>query len=241
MGKDKNTVDTIAGQYSKETLYYLLHRRSVSRKKLENPGPTDSELRQILTAASRVPDHGKMSPFWFMIFRGQDKDAFTNVLKSCLAEDKPKKDEEALEKTASKIMAPPLAIAVISAPKPSKIPVWEQFMTVGAACQNLVLSANALGYGVNWLTEWYSYDPRIKDALKLDEGENIAGFFFIGTAQDVPSDRERPDIGQITTFWHPENMVVKKGDTGKTKNKTAKASTGFTLPAYLSLNSDEEI
>ena len=224
--------NTVAGHHSKEMLHYLLHRRSVPRKKLTEPGPTERELAQMLEAASRVPDHGKMVPFWFVVFQGQEKSDFEEVLADIMAQDKPKKDEDKLQATAEKLMSSPLVIAVISSVRESKkIPAWEQFLSVGAACQNLVLAANALGYGINWLTEWYSYDDRVKKALHLNDKENIAGFFFIGTAEDVPSDRDRPETEKIVTYWHQDNPVIHRGEEyAIKKDKPGKGNLGFELP-----------
>lgn len=221
---------TIAGEYSSNLLHYLLHRRSVPRKKLASPGPTDSEVKQILEAAARVSDHGKMFPWWFIVFDQDKKSSFEDVLAKSIKEDEPDKPGEKVEKKAQMLMVAPVAIAVISSPRRSKIPVWEQFMSVGACCQNLVLAANAMGYGVNWLTEWYSYDPRIREALQLEDHENIAGFFFIGTAEDVPEDRDRPEIDKITTYWSDKNMVFNKGEEySEDKNKFEIGRKGFSL------------
>lgn len=221
---------TIAGEYSANLLHYLRHRRSVPRKKLTLPGPTESEIKQILEAAARVSDHGKMFPWWFIVFDQEKKKSFEDLLEKWMSQDMPDKPEEKIEKKARKLMDAPVCIAVISSPRRSKIPVWEQFMSVGAACQNLVLAANAMGYGVNWLTEWYSYDPRVRESLELEDHENIAGFFFIGTAEDVPEDRDRPDMNAITTYWSEDNMSLNKGGQYSDKKDILdKGKKGFSL------------
>ena len=222
---------TIAGQHSKELLHYLLHRRSVSRKDLSQPGPTQPEISQILKAASRVSDHGKLFPFWFIVFQEKDKDDFVQKIADVIHQDHPKEGEDKALKKAEKLMDAPVVIAVVSSVRECKIPAWEQFLTAGAVCQNLMLSANALGYGVNWLTEWLAYDARIHNILHLEDHDNICGFFYIGTAQDVPDDRDRPDMDAITTYWSAEQTVLNKGDDFlKEKTKPGKGRLGFHLP-----------
>ena len=241
---------TIAGDHSSELLHYLLHRRSVPRKKLSYPGPTEGEVKQILEASSRVSDHGKMMPFWFSVINDNNKDEFEQVLINSMKayneknkdkdkdkdkdknkkKDKYKNEDDKLERKAGKLMSAPLIIAVISSPRRESIPAWEQFMSVGAACQNLVLAANALGYGVNWLTEWYSYDEYVRQAMHLEDHENIAGFFFIGTAGEVPEDRDRPEVDEITTFWSPDASQLRKGQKYiEKKDKKDKGRKGFSL------------
>lgn len=223
-------LQTIAGEHCPDLLHYLTHRRSVARKDLSLPGPSKQELCVILQAASRVSDHGRMHPFWFLVFEGEGKDQFAAELKTCLAADNPQISDEKAATMAQDLMDAPVVIAVISSLRKSKIPAWEQFMTAGAACQNLILAANGLGYGANWLTQWYSYDDRIRQVLKLDETENIAGFFFLGTAEDIPEDRERPDLDQIVTYWHPDNAQVNKGqDYAQAKNISDSPRKGFVI------------
>lgn len=236
MSTSKTETSTIAGEYSADVMYYLLHRRSVSRKKLTEPGPSDNEIRQIIKASCRVSDHGKMFPWWFMIIKDEHSQSFSELLFNLMRKNDPEKDHEKLHKKACLYTAAPVLIAVISSPRLSKIPLWEQYMSAGAACQNLVLASNALGYGVNWLTEWYSYEPEVKKEMGLEKGENIAGFFSIGTAQDVPEDRARPDTQELTTYWQGKDTVYHKGRKyAEIKNINKLAIKGFELP-----NMDEE-
>jgi nitroreductase len=187
-----------------QAIELLLRRRSVSANALGEPGPTPLELKLILRAASRVPDHKKLVPWRFVLFQGEARAAFGKVLaETCRAEEK---DPGAfrLEIEAKRFLRAPLVIAVISRlTKNLAAPDWEQILSAGAACQNLILAANALGYGTQWITEWYAYSAGVRRALGLAEGERVAGFVYIGTAKEKPEERERPELGQIVSSWSP--------------------------------------
>jgi nitroreductase len=187
---------------SNPVIQHLLTRRSVSANALGEPGPSDAELELILRAASRVPDHKKLVPWRFVVFQGEARDAFGAVLaKVCQAEEA---DPGAfrLETEAKRFLRAPLVIAAISRVVENKAaPEWEQVLSAGAACQNLVVAATALGYGAQWITEWYGYSPGVRGALKLAETERVAGFVYIGTAKEKPEERERPMLSDIVTRW----------------------------------------
>jgi nitroreductase len=180
----------------------LLRRRSVSANALGEPGPTPAELELILRAASRVPDHKKLVPWRFVLFQGEARAQFGKVLaETCRAEEK---DAGAfrLETEAKRFLRAPLVIAVISrVVKNPAAPEWEQILSAGAACQNLILAANALGYGTQWITEWCAYSEGVRRALGLAEGERVAGFVYIGTPKETPDERERPDLAEIVSSW----------------------------------------
>jgi nitroreductase len=189
---------------SNPTIEHLLTRRSVSANSLGEPGPNAFELRQILTAASRVPDHKKLVPWRFVLFQGEARAAFGRVLaEACQAEEN---DPGAfrLETEANRFLRAPLVIAVISRVVENKaVPQWEQILSAGAACQNLVVAATALGFGAQWITEWYAYSERVRRALGLTDNERIAGFIYIGTAKEKPEERERPELADIVSAWRP--------------------------------------
>jgi nitroreductase len=186
------------------TLDLLLKRRSASANALSEPGPSESELALLLTAASRVPDHKKLVPWRFILFQGEGRAAFGKVLATtCQAEEK---DPGAfrLETEANRFLRAPLVIAVISrVVKNPAAPEWEQILSAGAACQNLLVAATALGYGAQWITEWYGYSQGVRTALKLADNERVAGFVYIGTAKETPDERERPALEDIVTAWTP--------------------------------------
>jgi nitroreductase len=100
-----------------------------------------------------------------------------------------------------KLKAPPMAVAVVSSVRPSAIPEWEQLLSAGAVCTNLLNAALALGYGCNWITDWYAYDPEATAILGLADGERVAGFMLLGTAREAPLERERPDVAALTSRW----------------------------------------
>jgi nitroreductase len=186
------------------TLDLLLRRRSVSANSLGEPGPSEAELALILTAAARVPDHKKLVPWRFLLFQGEVRAAFGQVLAAaCRAEEKDV-GQFRLETEANRFLRAPVVIAVISrlVANPAA-PEWEQILSAGAACQNLSVAAASLGYGVQWITEWYGYSKGVRAALRLAANERVAGFLYIGTAKEKPDERERPALVDIVTSWRP--------------------------------------
>jgi nitroreductase len=186
---------------SPETVAFLARRRSASAAALEAPGPNEAQLRTLLTLAARVPDHGKLFPWRFIVLQGAGKAAFVEALYD-LARARP--DREVAATKLGKVAPAPLAIVVVSRVSPGhKIPEWEQQLSSGAVCMNLLTAATAMGFGANWITDWYSYDPEAVALLGLAEGERVAGFVFIGTAPAPPLERARPDVAALATVWKP--------------------------------------
>lgn len=181
---------------------FLQNRRSTKVKHMAEPGPSADELRDILTIASRIPDHKKLVPFRFVVFEGDARAQFGQKLHDIFAKDNPDATSQQLKHELHRFEQAPMVIAVISCVKDEKnVPYWEQVLTAGAVTYNLCLAANAHGYGTNWLTEWYSYHPSINAELKLGEGETIAGFVYIGTETEKNPDRDRPNIDLIIKHW----------------------------------------
>lgn len=203
--------EIIAAQHSPEMQKRLLARRSCSVKMLESPAPSPDDVEKILTAAARVPDHGKLFPWHFIVFEGERRKEAGALLEKAWLHENPDALPAKLELEAARFMRAPLVIGVVSRARPGKHPFWEQILSAGAVCQNLCLMAGALGYGSNWLTEWYSYSPAFKQELGLDERDHIAGFIYIGTATDTPDERPRPELQNITTYWKP-GVRLNKGD-----------------------------
>lgn len=191
--------DLVAGVKNAEILDYLSRRRSVLARNMIEPGPSHDEIEQMLTIAARVPDHGKLSPFYFKIFQGDDRARAGEWLKQAYLKDEdPKASEAKLQLESERFMRAPTVIVAVSAPKIGKIPEWEQVLCAGAACQNLVIAANALGYGVQWLTEWYSFSPDFAASIGLEgDSEKIAGVFYLGTPAEAPQERPRPNINDL--------------------------------------------
>jgi nitroreductase len=188
---------------SQDTLELLLKRRSAKAAMLAEPGPSAQQLDTILTAATRVPDHKKLEPWRFIVFEGDARAAFGRVLlKACLAEEKETPSAMRLETERTRLLRAPTVVAVISRVTPNAgAPEWEQVLSCGAACFNLCLAANALGFGTCWITEWYSYSPAVSKALGLATNERVAGFVYIGTAKEGQPDRDRPQLASIVTRW----------------------------------------
>jgi nitroreductase len=186
-----------------EALELLLTRRSVKPAMLVEPGPTPDQLTTILTAAARVPDHKKLVPWRFVVFEGAARGEFGRLLaEACAAEEQEPPSPARLEVERARLLRAPTVIAAISRPTPNPgAPEWEQVLSCGAACMNLCLAANALGFGTCWITEWYAYSAGVRRALRLASNEKVAGFIYIGTARERQPDRERPDLAEITTRW----------------------------------------
>jgi nitroreductase len=184
---------------SSETLAFLASRRSASAMTLQAPGPTGDELEILLSIAARAPDHGKLAPWRFVVLSGADKDHFVAGLEVIAAD----RADTSLTGKLGKLRVPPVAIAVISRHFPGKIPEWEQRLSAGAVCTLLIIAAQATGYGANWITDWYAYDPEARALLGATGEERIAGFIYLGTPTEAPLERVRPDMGAIVKTWTP--------------------------------------
>jgi nitroreductase len=193
--------ETLAVEASPEVVAFLTRRRSASAMALSAPGPNDAELADLLRLAARVPDHGKLAPWRFIILRGTAKDIFAErIIDLAAAQANPVKANAALRK----LTRPPVCVAVISRYFPGEIPEWEQRQSASAVCQQMLLAASALGWGANWITDWYSYDRRALDILGVAENEQVAGYLYLGTTSEQPQERVRPDVAAITSEWTPD-------------------------------------
>ena len=182
----------------------LLTRRSVSANSLGEPGPSEADLRQMLTAAARVPDHKTLVPWRFLLFQGEARKAFGEVLADVCRADEKDPGAVRLETEANRFLRAPVVVAVISrVVKNPAAPEWEQILSAGACCQNLILAATALGFGAQWITEWYGYSQKVRTALGLAANERVAGFVYIGTAKEKPDERERPALADVVAAWKP--------------------------------------
>jgi len=193
---------------SESALKLLLERRSVVANKLGPPGPNEEQLRGILSVAARVPDHKKLVPWRFILFQGEARAAFGEVLAEALKNAQPDASDARLETEAARFLRAPVVVAVISKIVAStSVPEWEQILSAGAACQNLLTGVNASGFSGQWITEWYAYDKQVCSALALEDNERVAGFVYIGTAQTPPDERDRPDLDEITSSWTPGSKL----------------------------------
>ncbi|WP_457582977.1 nitroreductase family protein [Ensifer canadensis] len=180
---------------------YLASRRSIPAFQMGEPGPGRAEVEEMLKLASRVPDHGKLAPWRFIVYRGEERARISAELKTMALAKKPDLSEEMIKVEETRMTRAPVVVAVVSKAAPHfKIPEWEQQMSAGAVCLNLLMAANALGYASNWLTEWYAFDDAAYPLLGVEPGEKIAGFIHIGTAMVPPTERPRPELAEIVTW-----------------------------------------
>jgi nitroreductase len=190
----------LASRPMKDALDLLKTRRSIKPMELAAPGPSPTELETLLTIASRVPDHGKLTPWRFIVFEGEARRAAGDVIAEVFRSNKPEATADQIEFERNRLARAPLVVAVVSRAAPHvKIPEWEQIMSAGAAATSLVFAAHALGYAASWLTEWYAYDRRVLDALGVKPEERIVGFVHIGRPVKPPEDRPRPPLAEIVT------------------------------------------
>ena len=182
---------------------YLRTRRTIPAVQLGEPGPGPATLREMLTIAARVPDHGKLAPWRFILFDSNSRaEAVAGLARIAAAHPDAKEAHYRAEK-AKGFADAPLVVAVVSSPIADhpKIPLWEQQLSVGGVCLNLLHAARACGFSAQWLTGWFAYDETAARWLGLKLGERIAGFVYIGTPTVPPAERDRPNINSITTSW----------------------------------------
>ena len=185
------------------TLSLLQTRRSGRPREMVAPGPSSEELDEILTIAARVPDHGKLAPWRFIVVDKDQREQFGLLLRRAL----PAEDEwagPAHHETADQFARQgETLIVLVSAPVPEhKIPVWEQELSAGAAAMNLLTAAHAMGYVGGWITGWQAYSPMINGAF-CKPGERIAGFIFLGSPGRELEERPRPEMAEIASHWTP--------------------------------------
>lgn len=191
---------------TKSPIEMLLSRRSVVANNLGEPGPDEKQLAQILMVGARTPDHKKLVPWRFVRFQGEARASFGKILADACQASEDDVGEGRLETEANRFLRAPVVICVVSSVRDiPAVPEWEQILSAGAACQNLLHAANALGFSAQWITEWYAFDRQIHEAIGLGESERIAGFIYIGTAKETPSERDRPDMDRIVTDWNKDH------------------------------------
>ena len=186
---------------STETLALLARRRSTKIAHLSEPGPSSAEIDALIGLAGRVPDHGKLGPWRFVVFEGEARTRAGEALAQVIARDDGV-DALRLEAARNLIKRAPACVMVVSSPvELIKVPEWEQQLSAAAACFALLLSAHALGFAGCWLTEWPAYDARARKALGLSDHERIAGFIYLGTAREPATERVRASVNtRISRF-----------------------------------------
>lgn len=177
---------------------FLALRRSAGKLQLRAPGPDASQMEEILRVAARVPDHRRLAPWRFVLIEGEGRAAFGTRLRQIAVTGGAGDPDEA----AGLMLRAPMVVAVIASPREDgRTPEWEQTLSAGAACYNLLLAANAIGFAGVWLTEWIAYDARVGALLGLEARERIAGFIYLGTPAADPQERLRPDLASRVSRW----------------------------------------
>jgi nitroreductase len=183
-----------------DALNLLKTRRSVKPREMTAPGPSPAELDTILTIGARVPDHGKLAPWRFIVFEGDARVRAGELIAKVFAAKNPQASPAEIEVEKKRLTDAPLVIGVVSFTRPHpKVPPWEQELSAGASAMNIVTAATALGYGACWLTGWFAFDRDVLEALGLKAEEKLAGLIHIGTPSKPSEDRPRPALSDIVT------------------------------------------
>ena len=192
-----------AADSNPDVLQFLSRRRSALVRAMTEPGPDANQLELILRIAARVPDHRKLFPWRFIVFQEQARADFGAHLAQIFTDDNAAMPPERIQHERDRFLRAPLIVGVVSSPKdcPRGTPKWEQELSAGAVCMNMLLAARASGFAAQWLTEWYAFDKRIDSLLGLSPREKIAGFIYIGTASEDPMERPRPEMGSLIEHW----------------------------------------
>lgn len=179
-------------------LDFMRARKSAPIHELCEPAPTEDEIKTILQVATRVPDHGKLAPWRFILYRGEARERIGVMLAELAEKREGPLPEGRLEKERTRFSRAPLVIGAISTPRGNTtIPEWELFLSGGMAAMNLMIAANALGYGTNIITNWYSDDAEGRRILGLEPQERVIGFVHIGSHNREIPERTRPDASRL--------------------------------------------
>jgi nitroreductase len=183
-----------------DAIELLKTRRSVKPREMSGPGPSPAELETILTIGARVPDHGKLAPWRFIVFEGDGRLRAGEIIARVFAQKNPQATEAELGVERKRLTDAPLVIGIVSTTKPHpKVPAFEQELSAGASAMNIVTAATALGYGAAWLTGWFSTDRDVLDGFGLQPYEKLVGLIHIGTPVKPNEDRPRPALSNIVT------------------------------------------
>ncbi|MGJ4950619.1 nitroreductase family protein [Bradyrhizobium sp. HKCCYLS20291] len=183
-----------------DAIELLKTRRSVKPREMSGAGPTAAELDTILTIGARVPDHGKLAPWRFIVFEGDGRRRAGEVIASVFASRNPQAGAAELEVERNRLMEAPLVIGLVSFTRPHpKVPAYEQELSAGASAMNILTAATALGYGGCWLSGWFMFDRDVMNGLGLKADEKLAGLIHIGKPTKPSEDRPRPALADIVT------------------------------------------
>jgi nitroreductase len=189
-------------QTSQTVMDFLAFRRSTPIALMTEPGPSSGEVDALLRVAARVPDHGKLAPWRFIVFEGEGRNRAGAILERVARETQTHMPEEALKLEPTRLLRAPVVVGVVSSLKDApKIPEWEQRLSSAAVCMQLVNAAGAMGYAAAWLTEWCAYDDKVAAAFGLGPGEKFAGFVYLGTGREPAPERVRPEVEKLVQRW----------------------------------------
>lgn len=203
--EDLGPLEPIAAPTSAEMLALLEGRRSLPLRALAGPGPSPQELDRMLAIAARVPDHGRLVPWRFIVLEGDAREEAGARFDALYGAQNPGLAPEKARMWRDYLLRAPVTVVVVSRPDPqSKIPVFNQILSVGACCMNLIAAATALGYGAHWLLKWPGRDPDAAALLGVEIGrEQVAGFIHLGRPAAQVEDRPRPSLDAVVTRWRP--------------------------------------
>jgi nitroreductase len=194
---------------SEQAICALRLRRSTPIELIGDPGPAPEELESMLAIAARVPDHRRVVPFRFIVIEGEGRTLAGEILAEAFALSNPDADEAKLALERRRLQRAPVVVAVVARLDAAhKTPEWEQSLTVGACCQNLLHAASAHGYAAQWITEWCAYDAQVSRRFGLTTHERFAGFVYLGTARENPRERLRPDLSGLLTRFGGERAQM---------------------------------
>jgi nitroreductase len=198
-----NPTTPVLNKPAPDAIALLLSRRSGSAKAMTGPGPDSTQLNQILTAAARVPDHGKLFPWRFIVIEGEARTRYGQMLADVLKQTEPSAaTDERLAMERGRFERAPVVVAVVSRVREQiPIPVWEQELSAGAVCQTMLIAAHALGFVAGWITEWCAFHPLVLERMGLKPGERIAGYIYIGHPAMPLEERVRPDMSKIVSRY----------------------------------------
>lgn len=182
-------------------LALLSTRRSGKPRDMIAPGPSPAQMETILSIAARTPDHGKLAPWRFVVVGDDKRDRLAEIITDAYRAERPQATRVELDSLVQFAHQAPALVVVLSAPHPtSTIPLWEQELSAGAACMNLLTAAHALGFVGGWLTGWPAFSDAVRDAFG-SAPERIAGFIFLGTPERMLDERPRPDLSDVVSNW----------------------------------------
>lgn len=191
-----------ASNPSKDVRDFLSKRRSASKRGLRAPGPEGTALDELLYVASRVPDHRKLGPWRYIVFEGDARAAFGETILKVFQSKNPDATDKQIDEERGRFLRAPTVVVVVSSPvEDGRTPIWEQELSSGAVCYNLLLAANASGWAGVWLSEWIAFDKDIAKAMGLEDHERISGVMYLGTTDLSQPERPRPNVTERISRW----------------------------------------